>query len=250
MIENVSVPFENSSIPAFYTEPELGTKHPAILLVHEIWGLTDHMKEVAHRFMQKGYAVLVPDLLSDVDISKEVSADVFEDFKDPNKKDETQKKMRDLFAPVHSPEFAQRTVAKLQACFDYLMTHETINKNVAVVGFCFGGTYAFALAAEQPQLKAAVPFYGHAPEGEKLQMITCPILAFYGGKDTALASKIPELNETMALLHKKFQAVEYPDVGHAFFNDTNPNLYNKEAADDAWERMLEFLKENLDETSQ
>lgn len=245
MIADVKIPFDINPVPAYYTEPELGPKHPAIILIHEIWGLTDHMKDVANRFMQQGYAVLVPDLLADTNISEKVSAEVFEDFKNPAKRDEVQKEMRDVFAPVNSPEYAQETIAKLQACFTYLQQQENIGDNIAVVGFCFGGTYAYAFAAEQPQLKAAVPFYGHAPASEKIQMIACPVLAFYGGQDTALSSRIPELNETMALFHKKFQAVEYPDTGHAFFNDTNPDRYNEEAAKDAWQRMLEFLKENL-----
>lgn len=244
MIAELKIPFDINPVPAYYVEPELGAKHPAIILIHEIWGLNDHIKDVANRFMKQGYAVLIPDLLADTNISEKVSAEVFEDFKNPEKRDVVQTEMRDVFAPVNSPEFAQEAVAKLQACFNYLQQQENIGDNIAVVGFCFGGTYAYALAAEQPQLKAAVPFYGHAPAGDKLQMIACPILAFYGGQDE-LASHIPELNESMALFHKKFQAVEYPDAAHAFFNDTNPRLYNKEAAEDAWQRMLDFLKENL-----
>ncbi|HSW96213.1 MAG TPA: dienelactone hydrolase family protein [Candidatus Saccharimonadales bacterium] len=250
MINEVKIPSGINPIPAHYTEPEIGTKHPAILLIHEIWGINDHIKNVANRFMQQGYAVLAPDLLADTNISEKVSAEVFEEFKNPAMHDEVQKKMRDIFAPVNFPEFAIETIEKLQACFTYLQQKENIGNNIAVVGFCFGGTYAYLFAAEQPQLKAAVPFYGHAPVSEKIQMISCPVLAFYGGKDTELSSKIPELNETMALFHKKFQAVEYPDATHAFFNDTNPNRYNKEAADDAWVRMLEFLKENTYDSSQ
>ncbi|HSW88037.1 MAG TPA: dienelactone hydrolase family protein [Candidatus Saccharimonadales bacterium] len=245
MMNEVKIPFDINPVPAYYAEPEIGSKHPAIILIHEIWGLNNHIKDIANRFMQQGYAVLVPDLLADTNISEKVSAEVFEIFKNPEKRDEVQTKMREVFAPVHSPEFATETIAKLQACFTYLQQKETIGDNISVVGFCFGGTYAYALAAEQPQLKAAVPFYGHAPSSEKIQMIACPVLAFYGGQDAELSSKLPELNETMALFHKKFQAVEYPDVAHAFFNDTNPDRYNKAAADDAWQRMLEFLKENM-----
>lgn len=243
--KDISIPFDSKFIPAYYVTPDTQIKHPAIILIHEIWGLNDHIKSVAIRLQQQGYIVLAPDLFSDVDISMQVSASLFKDFTDPSKHDEVQKKMRDVFAPVHSPEFAATTIAKLQECFTYLLKQQECNGNIGIVGFCFGGTYAYSFAAEQPQLKAAVPFYGHAPESDRLNQIACPVLAFYGGQDKDLSSRIPELNETMALFHKKFQAVEYPDVGHAFFNDTNPDRYNKEAAEDAWGRMLEFLKENV-----
>ena len=120
MIADLKIPFDINPVPAYYTEPELGSKHPAIILIHEIWGVNDHMKDVASRLMQQGYAVLVPDLLYDTNISEKVSAEVFDDFKNPDKRDEVQIKMREVFAPVHSPEFAQETIAKLQACFTYL----------------------------------------------------------------------------------------------------------------------------------
>jgi carboxymethylenebutenolidase len=245
MTTDIQIPFDTATFSAYYTTPDIPDTYPALILIHEIWGLNDHIKDVANRLQKQGYAVLAPDLLSETGVSPKVNPQMLEDMKNPVTRDEAQKKWREETAPVNSPEFAEETIAKLRTCFEYLQKQEKVHGKIGVVGFCFGGTYSFALAAQEPQLKAAVPFYGHVPEPEKLQQINCPILAFYGEKDTELVSKLPELNETMAAFHKKFLAIQYPDCGHAFFNDTNPNTYNKEAADDAWERTLAFLKENL-----
>jgi len=117
-----------------------------------------------------------------------------------------------------------------------------VNGNVGVLGFCFGGTYAFALAASDKRVKATVPFYGHAPEPlDKVDKISCPILAFYGEQDTNLVDPLPELKDAMKKYDKNFDAVVYPNCGHAFFNDTNPGRYNKEAAQDSWKNLLHFL---------
>jgi len=247
MITDIQIPFETASIPAYYTIPDDSRQHPAIILIHEIWGLNDHIKDIANRLQAQGYAVLAPDLLSGVGISEKIGTKLFQEMQNPATKDEAQKELRNFFAPINSPEFAEATMKKLKTCFSYLHAQENSNSKIGVIGFCFGGTYAFALAAAQPDIKAAVPFYGHAPEPlSTIQAIACPVLAFYGGQDTELMKQLPGLKDAMILYHKQFLAVEYPDCGHAFFNDTNPNRYNKEAAEDAWERVLEFLKINLE----
>jgi carboxymethylenebutenolidase len=116
---------------------------------------------------------------------------------------------------------------------------------VAVCGFCFGGSYSYSLAISESRLKAAVPFYGHAStEISELQKINCPVLAFYGEKDENLMSTLPELKENMKAAGVNYEAVVYPNCGHAFFNDTNKFAYNQEAATDAWQRTLRFLAAN------
>jgi carboxymethylenebutenolidase len=232
-------------LPALLAASTAGGLYPGIILIHEIWGLDDHIKNVTKRFAKEGYVVLSPDFFAGTPIENAVSPDLFAQMHDPAKRDDAQKKMRAVLAPMQSPEFAKDMMHKLQKSFDYLEKQKQCNGKIAVLGFCFGGTYSFALASAQKKIKAAVPFYGQAPDSEKIETINCPVLAFYGEQDTNLVDHLPELKAGMKKFHKEFEAVVYPNCGHAFFNDTNSNRYNKEAAESAWEKTLEFLTENL-----
>lgn len=235
-----------NELPEFHLAKPSASKAPAIIVIHEIWGLNDHTKRVADRFARElGFLALAPDLLKgEVD---NFDPAILREMQDPATRDEAQKKMRTALAPTQTPEFAARTVAKLQACFELLKNHENGSGTVGVVGFCFGGTYAFALAGTgavanaTPPLKFAIPFYGHAPIEDVIEKITCPILAFYGDKDERLMASLPELKTLMEKHGKNFRAIVYPGVGHAFFNDTNANMYNAEAAGKAWEEVKKFL---------
>jgi carboxymethylenebutenolidase len=125
------------------------------------------------------------------------------------------------------------------------LADERVDGNIGVIGFCFGGTYTFQLAIHDERIKAAVVFYGHPPEEGEIPNIHCPILAFYGDQDANLMQTLPALKENMGKHGKSFEAVVYPGVGHAFFNDTNARAYNREVADDAWKKTLAFLKANV-----
>ena len=218
---------------------------PCLILIHEVWGLNAHIRDVADRFAAEGYVVLAPDLLSKTGIPDKVSPELMRRADDPATRDEAQKEMRAAMAPMQSPEFAAETLETLKGCYEFLRQHEATTGIVAVIGFCFGGTYAFALAAEEPDLACAIPFYGHS-EGimEKLDQILAPILAFYGEQDTALVSTLPDLEEAMAEHDVEFSYVAYEGTGHAFFNDTNPSTYNEAAAKDSWNKSLAFLSEH------
>jgi carboxymethylenebutenolidase len=136
---------------------------------------------------------------------------------------------------MHDPEFGKLTTTRLRACFDYLYNLPQVNQKVAVIGFCFGGTYSYGLAVVEPRLKIALPFYGHSDQSvEELKNISCPIRAFYGQNDQALISSLDDLKSRMAEAGVDFAAKVYPDCGHAFFNDSNPAVYNQAAAVDAW----------------
>lgn len=141
-----------------------------------------------------------------------------------------------------SPEFSESTIEKLQQCYAYLKTKYG---KVAVMGFCFGGTYSFSLAANQPSLDAAVVFYGHPPQENDISKIRCPILAFYSENDSPLMESLPALQEMMEKNNVTFKFKVYKGCGHAFFNDQNPKMYNAEAAKSAWMEVVDFLKKNL-----
>lgn len=234
-----------TSVQAYVSEPA-GQPKGALIVIHEVWGLVDHTRDVTDRFAAEGYLVVAPNLLADTAMTPELAKELQSALFDPQQRSKAQPKLREVMAPLHAPDFAARTNAAVQACFDHLNGIPAVAGRVAVTGFCFGGTYSFSLAMQEPRLRAAVPFYGHADfSDEKLRGITCPVLAFYGLNDKALTDKLPELEARMAAAGVDFNAVVYPGTGHAFFNDTNHWTYNADATADSWNRTLAFLDRNV-----
>ena len=115
------------------------------------------------------------------------------EMRNPETRDEAQKKMREATAPLHTPEFGNDALAKLQAAFD-LLKDRKISK-IGIMGFCFGGTYSYAFTAANPELKACVAFYGQPPL-DKISGINCPVMGFYGEKDKRLIDSLPQLVES------------------------------------------------------
>lgn len=234
-----------NGVPAYHSYPDDGKKHPGLVLIEEIWGVNDHIRSVVDRFAAEGYSVVSPELLPEGLLSI-LTPQLQKDLFDSEKRNEVQPKLRAAMAPTQQPEYAAQTIATLKACVDYLLADGHVDGNIGVVGFCFGGTYSFHLAAHDPRVKAAVPFYGHPPADDEIPGIACPVLAFYGDQDANLMESLPALRENMKKNGKLFDPIVYPGVGHAFFNDTNSRAYNREAADDAWKKAMAFLKANLE----
>ena len=234
----------NETFPVYLCEPA-GEVKGGLIVIHEIWALNNHTKSVADRYASEGYVVVAPDLLTMTDIAKHADTLALDLF-NPEKRNDAQPKLRALMTPMEEPDFGEKTLGKVKACFDYLHDLPKVKQKVAITGFCFGGSYSFNLAIHEPRLKAAVPFYGHAPIDEaELKKIACPVLAFYGEKDERLMNDLPELKALMKQASIDFSVVSYPDAGHAFFNDTNPYAYNQAAAKDSWQRTLAFLAQHL-----
>lgn len=230
-------------IPAYISGT--GNKRAGVILIHEVWGLNNNIRSIADSLAAQAYLVLAPDLISHTGITEKIDQSILAEVANPSTRDEAQKKMRAAMSPLRSEEFGKETVERLKTCFNYLKREYKVEK-IAVIGFCFGGTYSYSFAAGEPTLAAALPFYGHAPEKEEeLARISCPIMAFYGEKDIALVQGLPQLDASMKKLNKDFQYKVYPNAGHAFMNDTNPTTYNKEAAEDAWEKAFQFLEKHL-----
>ncbi len=240
---NILIAHKKYQIPAYVAGME--NKRAGIILIHEVWGLNKNIRSLADRLAAQGYHVLAPDLISQTGITKKIGQSILAEAANPATRDEAQKKMRAIMTPIRSEEFGRETIERLRICFNYLRQEYKLEK-IAVMGFCFGGTYSYSLAVNEPDLAAALPFYGHAPEKEEeLARISCPIMAFYGEKDTALVQDLPRLQRSMKKFKKDFRFIVYPNTGHAFMNDTNPTTYNKEAADAAWKEALQFLKAHL-----
>jgi carboxymethylenebutenolidase len=225
------------------TGPPLG----GIIVIHEIWGLVDHIKDIADRFAAAGYVAIAPDLLSDVGVTPEVGAELFELMNSPDEATKTaaQPSMRERMAPLNAPGFAAGALTKLRLVVDALEETPGIIGRIAVTGFCFGGTYSFALAADDDRVQAAIPWYGTAPDANGISDIHCPVLAFYGIEDLRLMDDLPRVTTQMAENEIPFEPVVYPDAGHAFFNDTNPRTYRASDAADAWAKTLAFLAKRL-----
>ena len=243
---NVFVPCgKEKSAPAYLSAPDAAGTFPGLIIVEEIWGVNEHIKNVCDRYAAEGYVVLSPELLPEgvlAQLTPELNAALF----DPEKRNAVQPKLREAMQPVFQPEFAAGAVEKLKSCVDYLLADERVNGNIGVLGFCFGGTYSFQLAIHDARIKAAVPFYGQPPEPlSSVAAINCPVQNINGAKDEHIMSKIPALEQAMKTHGKEYTNSTYPDAGHAFFNDTNSFAYKSADAKDAWQKSLAFLKKNL-----
>lgn len=237
---------ELDGLSAYRADPT-GDPRGGIILIHEIWGLVPHITDVADRFAAEGYVVIAPDILSGIGMTPELGQELQALTSDPDEARRTaaQPRLREALAPMREPAFASAAIAELRKVVDALAAEPGVTGRIAVVGFCFGGTYAFALAAADQRVRAAVPFYGSAPPPERIATIGCPVFAIYGAHDPALIDALPGVRSAMADGGVDFTDHVYPDAGHAFFNDTG-SRYRADDAADAWERTLAFLAQSLD----
>lgn len=232
-----------AGVDSYLAEPSQQAK-AAIIVIHEVWGLNDHTIDIADRLAKEGYRAVAPNLIPDLGVSQEFLNSLALDLFNPEKRNIAQPKLREFMSPLHTPEFGQETTAKLINIFAELTKQADLK--VGVMGFCFGGTYSYSLAINEPRLAFAIPYYGHCDYSvEELAKITAPILAFYGEQDQALMEKLAELENKMHQAEVEFNYQVYKDCGHAFFNDTNKYAYNESAAKDSWQRALEFISQHI-----
>lgn len=221
-------PSGNVAMKAFVAAPQAKEKRPAIIVVQEWWGLTDHVKDIARRYAAEGYVAIAPDLYSR--LGHVLTTDAGEAGKLMNTL-----KQEDGLADLNA------TVAYLKSA------PEVDGTRIGVTGFCMGGSYALMLPCVNPGIKAAVPFYGQVPNPDTpIQKLACPVLYFYGEDDGWITKA--DVQRLAAALKKYGKAGEiktYPGAPHAFFRDTDPSVYRPEAAKDAWARTKAFFKQQL-----
>jgi carboxymethylenebutenolidase len=242
----IDLDFDGDVLPAYRAEPT-GDIKGALIVIHEIWGLVDHIKGIADRYAAEGYLVIAPDLLGGIGIVPEVGLELqaLMFSTDEGERAAAQPRLRETLAPMRSPEYAAWAIGALTAAVDYLDAQPGVLGRIGVVGFCFGGSYSFAIAAADPRIRAAVPYYGQPPESAEISAITCPILAFYGETDAGLMATLPDVSASMVAAGVDFESHVYEGAGHAFFNDTNSVMYRPEVARDSWERAAAFLTESF-----
>jgi carboxymethylenebutenolidase len=209
--------------------PERKDKAPVVIVIHEIFGLSDWIRGVADQLAREGYIAVAPDLISGLGPNGGGSDSV------PSR-DDVVKLVRGL-----TPEAA---TARLNAVRDYALHLPAANGQSATIGFCWGGGRSFAYAAAQPGLNAAVVYYGTAPEPADLARIQAPVLGLYGGDDARVDATIPPTEAAMKKLGKSYEPHVFEGAGHGFLR-AQPDRANLKATREAWPRTLAFLREHL-----
>lgn len=223
--KSVSYKSGDETVQAVLYTPSGKGPFPAIIVIHEYWGLNDWVKEQASKLADQGYEALAIDLYrgkvaTTPDMAHELMRGVPED----------------------------RAKRDLHAAFEFLQAQPNVKKDrVGAIGWCMGGGYALDVALQEPTLAADVINYGHlATDPEMLKKINPPILGLFGGKDQGITpDDVHKFEAAMKQLGKKVEIKIYDDAGHAFENPNNKGGYRPDDAADAWKRIIAFLSENL-----
>jgi len=193
----------------------------AVILIHEWWGINQHIRDIAGRYADAGYNCVAPDL-----------------FRGRVAKD------KEEAAALMQALAIEDGIETIRAAIDAAKKIYGFD-SFAITGYCMGGTFALRAACEIPELKAAAPFYGDIPEEKVLKNLTVPTLFIAGKRDAWInPQKVNELREAAQKYSLPVETVSY-DADHAFFNDTRPEVYDPEAAKDAWQRVQEHFREHL-----
>jgi len=236
--EWVTLKHDGRSLQAYVVYPEVKQKATVVVLIHEIFGLSDWAKEIADEIAAEGYIVVAPDLLSGMGPKGGGSSE----FAD---QEATVKAVSGLDAAV--------VTADLDAAADYGKKLPSANGKLAVAGFCWGGGKTFAFATHRKDLSAAFVFYGPPPSD--VTTIVAPVYGFYAGNDARIDATLPDTITAMKAAGKKFEPVTYDGAGHGFMRageDPSPatTAANKEAREKGFARLLMLLKQVDQQTAQ
>jgi carboxymethylenebutenolidase len=213
------------SIRAYVAYPERKDKAAGIIVIHEIFGLTEWEPTVVDRLAKEGFVAIVPDLLS----SKH--------GKTPAAENEGRKLVGEL-----EPK---RITADLDATYAYLDALPSVRKgDIGTIGFCWGGGESFRYATNNPNLKAAVVAYGPAPDTADIKRIQAPVLGVYGENDERINANLPDVAAKMQSAGKTFAYEMYPGTGHGFLKPGRQG-YDTPQREKAWKRILEFYRARL-----
>lgn len=204
--------------------PETRSGH-GVLVLQEWWGLVPHIRALADRFAAAGYVALAPDLFhGETTTSPDEAGQML------------------MALNIH------QTAQDLQKAAEYLLNHESVvGEKLGVVGFCMGGQLALLAATVSDSIGAVIDFYGIHPNVKPdFSQLSAPVLGFFGEKDTFVPPEsVQALEAAIQQAGGSIETHTYPNVDHAFFNDTRPEVYNPEAAIDAWNRSIQFLQKQL-----
>jgi carboxymethylenebutenolidase len=228
--EWIKVKYGDREVTCAIAYPEVKDKAPVVVLIHEIFGMTDWVRSVADQLAEAGYIAIAPDFLSGAAPNGGGSAELGNDG------------ARRAVSQLR-PE---QVTADLDAVVAYAAKLPASNGKVVVGGFCWGGTQTFRYATHAKDIKAAFVFYGSGPDSEAdIAKIAVPVHGFYGGNDARVNSTIPKSTELMKKAEKTYEPVVYEGAGHGFMRageDPAGNEANKKAREEAWVRWKELLE--------
>jgi carboxymethylenebutenolidase len=227
--EWVTVKHDGRSVETFVAYPESAKKTPVVVVIHEIFGMTDWVEDAADQVAAAGYIAVAPDLLSGMG---------------PNG-GRTDSFAAGQVGPAIGKLSPDQITADLNAVADYGLKLPASNGKLYVAGFCWGGGQSFRFATNRPDLAAAFVFYGPPPPKDAMARIKAPVFGFYAGNDARIDATIPDTKEQMKALGKTYDPVIYDGAGHGFMRageDPAGTEANKKAREEAWARWKSLLK--------
>lgn len=223
--QDVTYPGSGGEMKGYLVQPKNASgKLGGVIVIHENRGLNPHIRDVARRMALEGFVALAPDFLAPQGGT-------------PENEDQA----REMFSKLDPAV----TVANAEASVAHLSKLDSVNGSVGAIGFCWGGGLVNNLATKSPELKAAVAYYGAQPPASEVPNIKAALLLHYAGLDDRINAGIDAYKKALEENGKTFQIFVYDGANHAFNNDTSAARYDKTAADLAWSRTVEFLKQNL-----
>jgi carboxymethylenebutenolidase len=222
----VTFPSGDATIMAYLARPAGTGQHGAVMICHENRGTGPHYEDVARRFAKAGFVGISLDLLSRQGGTAAVPAN-------------------QVGAAISGQGAAERFVGDFQAAMAYLRQQAFVDGDrIGMTGYCFGGGATLNVAAREPSLRAAVPYYGTPAFPDELKNAKAAVLGVYGETDARVNASIPTVEQNLSAAGVPFQVKVYPGAGHAFFNDTGGS-YNEAAATAAWKDTLDWLKAHM-----
>jgi len=229
-LEFVTVKSGDRDVKCFVAYPEVKDKATAVLVIHEIFGLSDWVRGVTDQLAEAGYIAIAPDLLSGMA---------------PGGGGTDELGSGDAVRKVITSLPPEQITADLNAAAEYVTKLPAANGTLAVAGFCWGGTQSFRYATNNKHLKAAFVFYGTGPDDKAaLERIACPVYGFYGGNDARVNATIPQSKELMKAAGKTYEPTIHEGAGHGFMRAgeaPDASQENKQARADAWKRWKAIL---------
>jgi carboxymethylenebutenolidase len=222
--EYITYPAVTGEMKAYVARPKKEAKYGTVVVIHENRGLNAHIEDVARRAAKAGFLAIAPNALAPLGGT-------------PANEDEA----RTLFTKLN----AQETQTNFINIFNYLKTRKDSSGKFGCVGFCWGGAMSNTLAVNVPELKAAVAFYGRQAAVEDVPKIKAAVQLHYAALDERINAGIASYEQALKDNKVTYEVYMYPDVNHAFHNDTAPTRYNEAAAKLAWQRTIDFFKKHL-----
>ena len=229
---DIAIPGSETKLHTWVVYPERSDKAPVVLVIHEIFGLTDWARAVADQLAAEGYIAVAPDLVSGMGPDGGGTESLGEGVRDTIRKLST-----------------EETGRRLSAAREYALKLPAAAERTFAIGFCWGGSASFNYAAQQNKLDGAIVYYGTAPtDADALEKIKCPVIGFYGGDDARVTSTVEETKSQMKEAGKSFEAHVCDGAGHGFLRQqSGRDGANSKAAEQAWRDTLKFLKEHAGE---